>query len=260
MAQFVKRYAGFFLLIAAISGLVYLNIGNPVEAETATVTTTTSDPMTTTTETMPSIAVVDIRGGVTNPGVYTVSLGATVADVIAMAGGATANADLSEVNQAKAVYDGMVVLVPEVTAVSVVRTYVYVDVKGAVRYPGVYRIELGLRVVDAVMMAGGFTDDADIMDINLARSVTDEMMIVIPFAATNTETETEETDADAGKININTATLDQLDTLYGIGYILAQRIIDYRAEYGDFEAIEDIMKVNGIKESIYEQIKDDIVV
>ncbi len=261
MAQFVKRYAGFFLLVAAISGLIYLNIGGSVQADTTTtITTTASTSMTTTASTLPAIAAVDIRGCVVRPGTYAVVAGATVDDVIALAGGTTARADLSGVNRAKAVYDGMVVLIPELTATTVVREYVYVDVKGAVQYPGVYRIELGLRVYDAIMMAGGFTGNADVMAINLAKSVTDEMMIVIPFTAATTIDGTEDTDDTAGKININTATLDQLDTLYGIGYILAQRIIDYRAEYGDFEAIEDIMKVDGIKESVYEQIKDDIVV
>ncbi|MCK7486413.1 MAG: helix-hairpin-helix domain-containing protein [Bacillus subtilis] len=119
-----------------------------------------------------------------------------------------------------------------------------------------------MRVYDAVMLAGGFAAGADASTVNLAQTVRDEMMIVIPFVSTSSPDEEDPADVDeeSGKININTATVEELDRLYGIGYILAQRIIDYRAEYGAFESIEDIMKVDGIKETVYEAIKDDICV
>jgi competence protein ComEA len=65
---------------------------------------------------------------------------------------------------------------------------------------------------------------------------------------------------NTNKININKATIDELDSLPGIGYIIAQRIIDYRAEYGPFESIEDIVRVSGIKESVYAQIKEYICI
>ncbi|MDP3131020.1 MAG: helix-hairpin-helix domain-containing protein, partial [Bacillota bacterium] len=164
------------------------------------------------------------------------------------------------INLAKALYDGMVISVPDVVATP--KTYVYVDVKGAIRYPGVYRVEAGLRVYDVVMLAGGFTAGADASEINLALTVKDEMMIVIPFVSTPDpdDSDPDVEDEPDNKININTATVEELDRLYGIGYILAQRIIDYRAEYGAYETIEDIMKVDGIKDTVYEAIKDDICV
>ena len=269
MIAFVKRYAGFFLLLLSLGGLVFLNVGSRAEADVAVVRTTTTIQATTTasttavtTSTMgPRLCAVDVIGAVLHPGRYILSETATVADAIALAGGAAATADLSAVNLAKALYDGMVVAVPAAAAAPI--TYVYVDVKGAVRFPGVYRVETGKRVVDAVLLAGGFTADADASNINLAVTVRDEMMIVIPFVSSVSDPDgedPEEIDVNAGKVNINTATVEELDVLYGIGYILAQRIIDYRAEYGAFETIEDIMKVDGIKESVYEAIKDDICV
>jgi len=267
MIAFVKRYAGFFLLLLSLGGLVFLNVGSRAEADAPVIRTTTTAATTsavsttvTTATTGVRIYAVDVIGAVLHPGRYVLSEAATVADAIALAGGATATADLSAVNLAKALYDGMVVAVPAVAEVP--KTYVYVDVKGAVRYPGVYRVEAGKRVYDAVMLAGGFTAAADASQVNLAVTVTDEMMIVIPFLSTPEPDDEDHdvTDEDAGKININTATVEELDVLYGIGYILAQRIIDYRAEYGAFETIEDIMKVDGIKDTVYEAIKDDICV
>jgi len=254
LIAFVKRYAGFFLLVLALGGLVVLNLGDPVGAEAAVFTATTAAAQTTTL----SVMTVELRGQVASPGKYVLSAGATVADAIALAGGALATADLADLNLTKSVYDGMVLSVPALVSTDAV-VYVFVDIKGAVRYPGVYRVADTLRVYDAVMLAGGFLAGADAGTVNLAARVSDAMMIVIPFEAADATEEDETASADDdGRIDINTATLEELDTLYGIGYILAQRIIDYRAEYGAFESIEDIMNVDGIKESVYERIKNDI--
>ncbi|MFA5005972.1 MAG: SLBB domain-containing protein [Candidatus Izemoplasmatales bacterium] len=259
MIAFVKRYAGFLFLLLSVGGLIVLSL-DVVDASpvAAAVTTTSAAPAATSAATTSrAVYVVEVRGEVDIPGRYVLAGDATVADAIALAGGATATADLDRVNLAKAVYDGMVLDVPGVLAPTPA-AYVYVDVKGAVRYPGVYRIAADLRVVDAVMLAGGLTESADTASINLASGVADGMMIVVPTASAGGTATTSTDNAEDGKIDINTATVEELDTLYGIGYILAQRIIDYRAENGPFASIEEIMNVAGIKDSVYEKIKDDI--
>jgi len=264
MIPFVKRYAGFFLLLLSVGGLVVLNL-DPVGAAAVTATTAvatattavTTAPSTTASTTTRAIYVVEVQGEVLAPGRYVLAGSATVADALALAGGVTGIADLATVNLAKALYDGMVVNVPAVVAPAP-EVFVYVDVKGAVRYPGVYRVSAGLRIYDAVMLAGGLASDADATTVNLAAVLADGMMIVIPDASADSTGSTTVATADDDRVDINTATVEELDTLYGIGYILAQRIIDYRAEFGPFEAIEDIMKVDGIKDSVYEAIKDDI--
>ena len=135
---------------------------------------------------------------------------------------------------------------------------IYVYVTGAVENPGVYIMQTGDRIVDAVEAAGGFTEDAAETEVNLAQILEDEQQIHIPTQ--------EEADAQAaaeeaaGLVNINTATLEELCTLTGIGEAKAQSIISYREENGDFSSIEEIMNISGIKEGVYEKIKDQITV
>ncbi|WP_322786105.1 helix-hairpin-helix domain-containing protein [Caldanaerobius polysaccharolyticus] len=141
---------------------------------------------------------------------------------------------------------------------------IYVDVSGAVKNPGVYKFKQGDRIIDAVNRAGGLMADADTSQVNLAKKLADEEKVYIPKKgeklpqpAANVSTVGGETPAE-GKININTASLQELDTLPGIGPVIAQRIIDYRNQNGPFKSIEEIKNVSRIGDKLYEQIKDKI--
>lgn len=136
-----------------------------------------------------------------------------------------------------------------------------VYVCGAVNNPDVYSLPGGAIKKDALMAAGGFTDGAALDYVNLAEGVSDGEKIYFPYEDELADgiivAKEDETD---GLININTAGSEQLMTLPGIGEKKAQDIIDYREEQGNFKNIEDIKNVNGIKESIYNKIKDKICV
>ena len=142
---------------------------------------------------------------------------------------------------------------------------VFVQICGAVRTPGVYKVSSTLRVFQAIEAAGGVTEQADINSVNLARPVTDEMYIYIPAAGEVQENrrpeDGTETFSTAGnKININTATREELMTLKGIGEAKADAIIMYREETGGFTEISQIMNISGIKEAAFNKIKDSISV
>lgn len=137
---------------------------------------------------------------------------------------------------------------------------IYVHVCGQVKEPGVYQVEEGSRIYDAVQLAGGLTDEAFGEAVNLAKIVTDGEQIRIPD---NTEAEQfliAERQTESGLINLNFATKEQLMTLTGIGEARAKDIIAYREEHGGFQTVEEIMKVPGIKEAAFAKIKNDIVV
>jgi competence protein ComEA len=139
-----------------------------------------------------------------------------------------------------------------------------VDVAGAVPRPGVYELPEGSRVKDAVQAAGGFLAEADKSMINLAEPIEDGQKLEIPYLAGMEPAPISGDPFGAGGtgglIDINTASLEELDTLPGIGPTLAQAIIDYRDTVGPFLAIEDIMFVDGIGPEIFERIRDLITV
>lgn len=152
---------------------------------------------------------------------------------------------------------------------------VAVYVCGAVRQPGVYYVAGSEIRETAVQMAGGFTDDADVTYVNLAQTVVAGEQIYIPtmeetngISLSGRETDgTSAQDAPAGtnvemdgKININTAGKDALMTLPGIGESKADAIIAYREAQGKFQNTEELMNIRGIKEGIYNKIKDLIIV
>lgn len=149
---------------------------------------------------------------------------------------------------------------------------IIVDVGGAVKKPGVYHFESGDRIIDALNMAQGLNANADVSSINLAKKLTDEEKIYVPQKgektnnapggtdATNTSTSGQADNGGTGKININNATLEELDKLPGIGPTLAQRIIDYRTNNGGFKSVEDIKNVSRIGDKIFEQIENLITV
>ncbi len=132
-----------------------------------------------------------------------------------------------------------------------------VDVAGAVPRPGVYELPGGSRVKDAVEAAGGFLAEADKATINLAAPLADGQRLEIPFLeGTQPLGVARAEEAQPELIDINTADVETLSTLPGIGPTLAQRIVDYRTTYGDFYYIEDIMNVDGIGSDTFENIKD----
>lgn len=181
---------------------------------------------------------------------------------------------------------------------------VSVDIKGAVVNPGVYEIEENKKVIDVINLAGGLNDDADTSLINLAKKVSDEMVVIIytedqikkaseqgnslinPIdnvctcpEITNDACLTQKTDNQDNsssndkntdesntngqtnsKVNINTASIEELQTLSGIGESKAKAIVEYRESNGNFSSIEDIKNVSGIGDSVYEKIKDSITV
>lgn len=131
-----------------------------------------------------------------------------------------------------------------------------VYVCGAVQKEGVYELPQGSRVFEAVEQAGGFRENAASQQINQAQVLEDEMKIYIPTLEEMVASESQ----DSGKINLNTATKDQLMTLPGVGESKANSIIEYREENGGFQKVEDIMEISGIKEGLFAQIKDYIMV
>jgi len=148
-------------------------------------------------------------------------------------------------------------------------TPVVIYVTGAVKNPGVVELNSSQRLKDAIDMAGGFTEDADIGSINLAEFVKDEQHYVVTkigetpspqTVSSNTGTTTPNTANNNALININTATKEELKSLNGIGDALSQRIIDFREQNGAFSDIESIKNVSGIGEKKFEGIKDYITV
>ncbi|MER2180951.1 MAG: helix-hairpin-helix domain-containing protein [Desemzia incerta] len=145
---------------------------------------------------------------------------------------------------------------------------VYVDVKGAVKKPGVYAVSSDMRMMDVIEMAGGFLVSADQSQINLALKLVDQMVIYVPQIGEEPPTSTEESlsslnpesEEKESQININTADAQQLQELNGIGEKKAEKIIQYREKSGSFQTIEDLKNVSGIGDKTFESLKDLITV
>jgi competence protein ComEA len=137
-----------------------------------------------------------------------------------------------------------------------------VHVVGAVRRPGLYRLDHGSRIADAVRRAGGATRRADLSLVNLAAQVSDGTQVVVParvaVAAGPPGEEGDATAAAAGPVHLNTATIEQLDALPGIGPVTAQKIIDYREEHGAFSSIDDLDAIPGIGPARLEQLREQV--
>lgn len=139
--------------------------------------------------------------------------------------------------------------------------YIFVHIEGCVQNPGLFKIEKGTRLYELIDIAGGETEDADLSKINLASILVDTQKIYVPAITIYSENDENSTDYSHNKlVNINTATSSELQTLNGIGPNMAERIIKYREQNGGFTQIDDIMKVEGIGESKFNKIKENITI
>ena len=147
----------------------------------------------------------------------------------------------------------------------------YVDIKGEVLRPGVYEFSCESRIQEVIKKAGGFTEEADETKINLAQKITDQMQMIVPNVNSKqeggvTEGNSEKgnssnmilSNAKQGKVNINTATLEELQTLKGIGKKKAEAILQYRKEHGPFRTKEDLLEVKGIGKKALEAIESQV--
>lgn len=135
---------------------------------------------------------------------------------------------------------------------------VFVDIKGEVVNQGVYEVNLDSRVKDVIEDAGGFTENADLKQVNLALRVEDEMVIYVPSIEEDIEGTITDNEANDGKISLNKATVKELQTLNGIGPAKAAAIIAYREEFGPFKEINELIVVSGIGEKSLEKIKEQL--
>jgi competence protein ComEA len=138
-------------------------------------------------------------------------------------------------------------------------TDVVVDVTGAVANPGVYRLPAGSRVNDAVQRAGGATSHASVESINLAARLTDGQQVVVPEEVEGSgsaiATSATATGEQAGPISVGTATVEELDTIEGIGPVTAQKILEFRDEHGGIASIDQLDQIDGIGPATMETLR-----
>lgn len=135
-----------------------------------------------------------------------------------------------------------------------------VYVCGEVASPGVYELPAEARIGEAVEAAGGMTEEAASVWLNLAEHMTDGQKIEVPSKERAEELTEESAQEEKGLINLNTASKEQLMTLRGIGESKAEDIVNYREQQGGFRTLEELMQIPGIKEGVFEKIKDQITV
>ena len=156
---------------------------------------------------------------------------------------------------------------------------IYVHIEGAINSPGIKEVPVGTRLFELIDLADGALDDADLSKINLASILKDEQKVYVPYKIVINETITNSTSQNSvllnssnlnsdvssnnyyiDLININTADIEELQKLAGIGPSMAKKIIDYREQKGYFNSIEDVKNVSGIGEAKYNKIKDNITI
>lgn len=207
--------------------------------------------------------IVDVAGEVVKPSVLTLSNGSRVYEAINISGGFTDKANIDIINLARTLEDGEQLYVPSQESESNIvgqipvidlsdkeKPCVYVSIYGEVVKPSVIIINEDARVKDVLDAAGGVTEEGNLTHINLAEKLSDSMEIYISNKSQAVE--------QSNLININSANASQLQGLNGIGEVLAQAIVEYRTKNGPFKKVEDIMKVSGIGEGKFNQIKEDI--
>jgi competence protein ComEA len=148
---------------------------------------------------------------------------------------------------------GEVSFAPSATSASDGARDVVVHVAGAVREPGVYRLPAGSRVTDALERAGGATERAEVDSINLAAALSDGQQVVVPGGPSAPSAAAGAT--AEGPISLGTATVEQLDTIEGIGPVTAQNIIDYREQNGGLSSIEELDEISGIGPATMESLR-----
>lgn len=140
-----------------------------------------------------------------------------------------------------------------------------VDVKGAVKSPGIYDLPVGSRVNDAVQKAGGLTEQADSKSLNLAQKVSDEDLVYVPTKGEESASQQAGSGAPSStskdkKVNLNKASLEELKQVKGLGGKRAQDIIDHRETNGKFKSVDELKKVSGIGAKTIEKLKDYVTV
>ena len=150
-----------------------------------------------------------------------------------------------------------------VSATSSSRAQLLVDVSGAVRRPGVYKLPAGSRINDALLKAGGETEKADLTLVNRAALLTDGQQVLVPEKVTATAAAATSSGGSApattAPVRLNSATLEQLDELPGVGPSTAQRIIDYRTANGPFKSVDELDSVSGIGPAKLAELRDLVV-
>lgn len=145
-----------------------------------------------------------------------------------------------------------------------IKNMITIYISGEVNNPGVVNIESDKRLSDAIDKLGGLTQSADLNNINLAMKIEDAKHYIVPKIGEEIKidesinNENQNNNKYNDKVDINHATVEELEKLTGIGQATANKIINYREEYGDFKSIEELKNVNGIGDKKYEQIKDEI--
>ncbi|MCI8326786.1 MAG: competence protein ComEA [Lachnospiraceae bacterium] len=137
---------------------------------------------------------------------------------------------------------------------------IFVYVCGAVEKPGVYELGKEERICDAIKAAGGLKETAAAESLNQAEKLSDGQMVRVLTLEEQEMQKSQEAESEDGRININTADVQKLTSLPGIGASKAEAIIAYREEHGRFQSVEELMKISGIKEGTYRKIKDSITV
>jgi competence protein ComEA len=156
---------------------------------------------------------------------------------------------------------------PAFTTTTAPPARVVVDVVGAVRRPGLYRLAQGARVADAVARAGGSTRKADLSLVNLAALVSDGEQVVVPRRGAGVAAAgaaggaggagaSSASGIPTGPVHLNSATVEQLDTLPGVGPVTAQKIVDYRQKHGAFTSVDELDAVSGIGPARLDQLRD----
>lgn len=138
-----------------------------------------------------------------------------------------------------------------------------VDVKGAVKTPGIYDLPVGSRINDAVQKAGGLTDNADSKSINLAQKISDEALVYVPTKGEDTSQATQSNVSNSKenkKVNLNKASLEELKQVKGLGAKRAQDIIEHRESNGKFKSVDELKKVSGIGAKTIEKLKEYVTV
>lgn len=138
-----------------------------------------------------------------------------------------------------------------------IKEIIVVDVKGEVEKPGVYELKEGSRVKDAIETAGGMTNKAEPLSVNLAQKLLDEMVVYVT-SSKNEDYSDREDDSFSDKLSINRASVEELKSLSGIGDSKANKIKSYREENGPFQRIEDLLNISGIGKKTLDGFREDI--